>query len=103
MMLCEAVPTRAPNPGASWSEEDDEKLASLHLQQPEMPIEKISARLGRTPSAIVSASRAGCIRRIEGGKMRKCVRHEYCGTVIYSTWPGEHLCYSRRKFVREND
>ena len=102
-MLCEAIPDRSRNLGSSWSDEDDEKLASLHLQQPEVPIERISALLGRTPSAIVSRLSRRRIRRIEGGKMRKCVRHEYCGTTIYSTWAGERLCYSCRKFVREND
>lgn len=105
MMLCEAIQTdtRVPNFGASWSDDDDAQLAALRLQVPELPTETICTALGRSHASVVARLARLRIRRVEGGKMRKCLRHMYCGTVIYSTSAGERLCYSCRQLVRELD
>lgn len=103
MMLCEAVPTSQPYPNmkAPWTDEDDAKLAFLHLQEPVVPIEKICSALGRTPSSVVCRLSRLRLRRVQGGKMRKCIRYDYCGTQVYSTWAGERFCYSCRQRVKE--
>lgn len=103
MMLCEAIPTpaRANNMGASWSDEDDAQLAALHLQQPVVPIEAICTALGRIPSSVVARLARLRIRRVPGGKMRRCMNHRECGNTIYSTWAGDRYCYPCRKKLQE--